>query len=241
MYNHGIAGVMLCEVYGMVGAGVDRRMSKAIERALAFTAAHQDRPRRHAIDRGGWRYLRPEPYVDADLSITSWQLMFYRSARNAGFDVPSERIDRALRFVVGCFEPGEGRFDYHPRKREAARPMTGAGILALTHGGKFDHELARKAGDWLLARPYRDYNAAQDKYAFHYGLFYAVPAMYMLGGHYWHQSFPTMVDTMLRHQNADGSWAPESGDSSMYGNVYTTALVVTALNTPNQLLPIMQR
>ena len=107
--------------------------------------------------------------------------------------------------------------------------------------GRFDHKMARKAGDWLLAHPYRDYNSALDKNFFHYGFFYAVPAMYMLGGRYWQEFFPTTVSTMLRHQNADGSWPPDAGESARYGNVYTTALVVTALNTPNQLLPIMQR
>ena len=65
--------------------------------------------------------------------------------------------------------------------------------------------------------------------------------MYMLGGRQWQEFFPTTVDTMLRNQNADGSWPPETGKGAKYGNAYTTALVVTALNTPNQLLPIMQR
>ena len=35
---------------------------------------------------------------------------------------------------------------------DTTRALNGAGILALTHGGKFDHEPARKAGDWILDR-----------------------------------------------------------------------------------------
>jgi hypothetical protein len=208
---------------------------------MAFTANTQDRPRRHAIDRGAWRYLHDrEP--GSNLSVTSWHLMFYRSDRNAGYDVSSERIDRAMRFVVACFDDRKHQFRYHPAADNLNRPMTGAGILALAHGGRFDHEMARQAGDWLLAHPYKDYSAAWDENThFHYGLFHSVPAMYMLGGRHWRQFFPTTVETMLRHQNADGSWPPEHGENAMFGNVDTTALVVTALNTPNQMLPIMQR
>ena len=242
MYNHGIAGVMLSEVCGMAAVTTNRRMTHAIERALAFTATIQDRPDRRPIDKGAWRYLHRHPEFDSDLSITSWHLMFYRSARNAGFDVSSERIDRAVRYVVACFDSREQCFRYHPHDTCTRRAMSGAGILALTHGGQFDHRLARQAGDWLLAHPYRDYNAAADANQwFHYGLFYTVPAMYMLGGRHWEQFFPVTVDTILRHQQTDGSWPPEPDDNVRYGNVYTTALVVTALNTPNQLLPIMQR
>ncbi len=240
MYNHGIAGVMLCEVYGMAGGGVDGRVAQAIESGLAFTATMQDRARGQAGDTGAWRYLRSPPH-QADLSVTSWHLMFYRSARNAGFDVSSERIDRAMRYVVACFDRRDQNFRYKPGDDVERRPMSGAGILALTHGGQFDHKIARQAGDWLLAHPYRNYSATFDSNWFYYGLFYTVPAMYMLGGHYWQEFFPITVATLLRHQNPDGSWPPEPRDNEQYGNVYTTALVIAALNTPNQLLPIMQR
>jgi len=78
---------------------------------------------------------------------------------------------------------------------------------------------------------------------FHYGLFHAVPAMYQLGGKHWEQFFPTTVSTLLRHQGPRGNWMPEhtAENPQQFGDVYTTALVVTALNTPNQLLPIFQK
>ena len=45
------------------------------------------RPKLHAVDKGGWRYLRLRgiEHPDSDLSITAWQLMFLRSARNASY------------------------------------------------------------------------------------------------------------------------------------------------------------
>jgi len=44
---------------------------------------------------GGWRYLNKRyPHLnDSDLSVTGWQLMFLRSAKNAGFDVPEKNIN----------------------------------------------------------------------------------------------------------------------------------------------------
>mgnify|MGYP004276811555 CR=1 FL=1 len=66
--------------------------------------------------------------------------------------------------------------------------------------------------------------------------------MYHLGGSYWERFFPTTVNTLLRHQGPRGNWRPEQNFEELrLGDVYTTSLVVTALNTPNQLLPIFQR
>ena len=48
-------------------------------------------PKDSPADRGGWRYIHDLDDVDSDLSVTGWQLMFLRSARNAGFEVPNER------------------------------------------------------------------------------------------------------------------------------------------------------
>ena len=159
LYNHAIAGLTLCELYGMCKKQTQDRLTQAIERALALTMELQDRPKRNTIDEGGWRYWHRTRDKDADLFMTSWQLMFMRSARNAGFHVPSKRIDRAMRFVMACYDPKRGGFRYHPMDDYIpSRPMTGAGILALAHSGLFDVEMARRSGDWLLAQPERDFS-----------------------------------------------------------------------------------
>ena len=248
VYNHAITSLVVSELHGMVGRDHGARMASAIDRALHITWKLQDRPK-PAIDEGAWRYWHgPDRYTagvspaEADLSVTSWQLMFLRSAKNAGFDVPSERIDRAMRFVLSCFDKDQNVFRYHPEKKDACRPMTSAGLLCLSLSGMFDTDIARRTGDWLLAHPYDRYLAGPDKGRFHYGLFYAVPGMYHLGGSYWERFFPTTVNTLLRHQGPRGNWRPEQNFEELrLGDVYTTSLVVTALNTPNQLLPIFQR
>ncbi len=241
VYNHAITALVLCEIYGMTDEDTGRRIGIAMERALALTYDMQDRPKRRALNEGAWRYWHYQrDDENADLSVTSWQLMFLRSARNAGFNVPSEHIDRAMRYITSCFDPELGLFHYHHVNRDPRRGMVGAGIVALAHGGQFDTPTARRAGDWMLRHPYHQYGDSSIEAAnFHYGLFYAVPAMYMLGGHYWKQFFPQTVHLMLEHQKPDGSWGTDSDNE--FGFAYTTALTITALNTPNQLLPIMQR
>src|SRR5437870_4023656 len=81
-------GLMLGEVYGQVSGPRAKQVKQAIERALKFSQELQSRPKR-PVDKGGWRYV-PRFYsgIDSDLSVTGWQLMFFRSAKNAEFNVP---------------------------------------------------------------------------------------------------------------------------------------------------------
>jgi len=241
IYNHAIAGVTLSELYGMTRKESNQEIASAIRQGLELTKKLQDRPKVLEVDEGGWRYIQVKTDFSSDLSVTSWQLMFYRSARNGGFEVESSRIDAAMKFVVACYDKTTGGFRYHPQRTgesASSHAMTSAGILALAHGGKLDSAMARKGGLWMLAHPFQQYG--EDRW-FHYSLFYAVPAMYMLGREYWARFFPDIVRLLLDQQDAEGHWRAEPGPDAQFGNTYTTALVVTALCAPNQLLPIFQR
>ena len=99
------------------------------------------------------------------------------------------------------------------------------------------------AGKWILRHSFDRYNRArhpEDRY--HYSAFYCSQAMFQLGGDYWHDFFPGLLDVLVEHQKPDGSWAAESNaNDRKYGNVYSTALTVLTLTPPYQLLPIYQR
>lgn len=252
IYNHGMSGLALAESYGMMGGGEDDTRD-AIEKALEATLIMQGWAKRREIDNGGWRYLHlhdDEEYFDSDLSATGWQLMFLRSAKNAGFDVPKQAIDEAVGYVKRCFNPELGTFQYAATRFDRrSRGMAGAGVLAMAHAGYHNSEEARLTGDWILQHKFDRYNVAEifnpnawpdDRY--HYGLFNCSQAMYQLGDKYWDEFFPSTARTLLANQGTDGSWQPENynGDQ-IYGNAYTTALVVLSLSAPNQLLPIFQR
>ena len=243
-YNHGIAGVMLGEVYGMTDAKRHERIRQAIMKALQYTRQQQLRPKRIPEERGGWRYVHFVPENGADLSITAWQLMFLRSARNAEFNVPKEWVAEAMEYVHQSFDAEQKGFLYalSGSERYCSRAMVGAGIVCLSLGGEHQTETTKMAGDWILRCSFEQYNGSsrsEDRY--HYGAFYCSQAMFQLGGDYWSRFFPKLLRVLADAQRPDGSWALESADDGEYGNVYTTSLAVLTLATPYQMLPIYQR
>ena len=249
-YNHAIGALVLSETYAMEGAERAKAVEPVIEKALRATLEMQNWPKDHEVDKGGWRYLDDNGDVDSDLSITGWQLMFLRSAKNAGFDVDEEPIARGVEYVRRCFREDIKRFTYMlvPEDR-STRAMSGAGVLALAHSGLHNTREAQVAGDFLLQAQFDTYNAPgrgqthiDDSERYHYALLTCSQAMYQLGGRHWEEFFPPMVKVLLDAQAADGSWAPESNhNDTPFGNAYTTAIGVIALGAPNQLLPIFQR
>src|SRR5262245_50223009 len=90
MYHHGICTLMLAEVAGMMdekqGAEVRKALEKAVE--VILTAQRTTDPR--SPHYGGWRYRVRA--MDSDLSVTGWQVMALRAAKNLGCDVPAEKI-----------------------------------------------------------------------------------------------------------------------------------------------------
>jgi Prenyltransferase and squalene oxidase repeat len=247
-YNHAISSLVLSEMYGMSHGERAARIQTAVQKSLSASLAMQRWPKDRADDRGGWRYIDDYDGTDSDLSITGWELMFLRSARNAGFDVPKQPIEEAVGYVRRCYAPEYGSFEYvNGGGDDRSRCMAGAGILALAHAGFHNSVEAQQAGRWVLAHDFRDYNqimqftsAGHDRY--HYALFNCCQAMYQLGGQYWEAFFPPTVRTLLENQQPDGSWPIDTHwHDSQFGNAYTTALVVMTLGAPNQLLPVFQR
>ncbi len=256
VYNHAIAGLMLGEVYGHVTGRRAGEVKQAMEKALQFTRDLQTRPKEYAGDKGGWRYLRLRYFpptwdmasADSDLSVTAWQLMFLRSARNAEFSVPQKYIDEAMEFVHRCWKEKEGVFYYAidgpgPGDIRSGRGMVAAGIVSLALAGQHQTPMELAAGDWLLGHPYRGFGdrvGIADR--FFYSAYYSSQAAAQLGGRYWEGIFPPLSAAVLSGQSSDGSWPAEVGHRDMmFGNVYTSALAVLTLTPAFQLLPVYQR
>jgi hypothetical protein len=252
-YNHAISSLMLSELYGMSQSDRSERIRAAVEKSLDASLTMQRWPKTPAEDRGGWRYVTSPVYgTDSDLSVTGWELMFLRSARNAGFEVPKESIDAAVDYIRRCYHKEYGTFVYMQGKGQQdlrSRAMAGAGVLALAHAGFHGAPEATKSSEWLMQYNFDDYNESEmftqktwpiDRY--HYSLFNSCQAMYQMGGKYWQRFFPRTVRTLLANQQRDGAWPAESHFfDARFGNSYTTALVVLSLGAPNQFLPIFQR
>jgi hypothetical protein len=251
VYNHAITGLMLCEAYGQTSRERSVRIKGAIDKALSETARMQHQPpKRDPRDVGGWRYMHVWVTGDSDLSVTAWQLMFLRSAKNAQFEVPNEEkmITAAVEYVERSYQPESGVFFYglsnerNDHDRYASRAMVGAGVLSLSLAGKHQTEMAHGAGKWILANPFDVYERKNIHYdRFHYGAYYCSNAAAQLGGEYWQNLFPTLAQTLLGAQEPAGSWPAEQGEDQIYGPCYTTALSVLTLTPAYQLLPIYQR
>ena len=247
-YNHAIAGLALSEAYGATGALNDEKLRISIERAVEFSLKQQRWPQFTQTDEGGWRYLHTFAGTDADLPVTGWQIMLLRSAKNAGFKVPQKAIDDAGAYVVRCFNKQRQMFDYDATGNEGRnRAMAGVGILALSHTSQHDRPEIMAAADFILDEGFPNYNRTNTynptnpSERYHYSVCQCTLAMYQVGGKHWSEFFPATAESLLAHQNKDGSWDEESNRDAMYGQSYTTALVVIALSAPNQLLPIYQR
>lgn len=244
MYNHAIAGLVLSQAYGMVDRERADMIAEVIPKALAFTRKRQTLRKSYKEEEGGWRYFY-ERTPESDLSVTGWQIMFMRSAKNAGFDVPEAHIDAALSYVHSCWDERQGVFYYRrtPGDQRWSRGMCGVGIISLAMGGEHKSDIAKRAGRFILNNSFHQYgDRVGGGERWFYSAYTCSQAMSQLGGEYWARFYPTLVETVLATQRPDGSWPaePHSGDSQ-YGNAYTTTLSVLSMTPPLQLLPLYQR
>lgn len=232
MYCHGISTLMLAEVVGMVPAEKSERVKQALQRAVKLILEAQDlaKPDGQA---GGWRY-QPSSR-DSDLSVTGWQLLALRAAKNVGCDVPAENIDRAVAYVKRCSVPNHRGFAYQPGSGQTA-VRTGTGILALEICGEHHAPESLGGAAFLLDSPLR-----YDDAYFFYGAYYCSVGMFQVGGRHWERTRDLLHDLLLPRQAADGSWLATNGSERPVGPVYATSMAVLSLAVEYQYLPIYQR
>lgn len=225
-YHHAISGLMLGEVYGLTGKEQAVRVREAIVKALAVSRRSQ-----LATPGGaGMRYFtKPR---EADLSVTGAHFLFYRSAKNAEFDVPEAWINQMLMYVKAC-AVGDGEFSYQPGDRPSLA-MTAVGLLFLAMTGRQDHPMAQAAARQVLVY---DYNQGVQRRA--YSLYYASLAMSQMGGKHWQTFYPRLVEAQLEQETAMDALLPSS-DGEM-GPALCNAFYILSLTPPCQVLPIFQR
>jgi Prenyltransferase and squalene oxidase repeat len=235
MYHHGISTIMLAEVAGMTQGKLAEEVRKKLEKAVAIILKAQ---RTNGADKGGWRY-RVAAVDGSDISVTGWQVMALRAAKNVGCDVPPDAIDRAVEYIKRCQDTGTGGFRYTPQNGGTTIPCTGTSILALELCGKDTHhsDEALKAGAHLL-KNLPKWNTAH----FFYSVYYCSQATFQLGDNYWNFFRPHMHEQLLQNQNKEnGCWAGGDYDGQAYGANYCTAMGVLALTVEYRFLPIYQR
>lgn len=239
MYGHGITTLMLTEMMGMGRtAEQDERIHEALDRAIQLILAAQavPKPRRHA---GGWRY-EPDS-KDSDLSVSVWQLMALRSAKNDGLDVPAEAIEQAVAYLIASSTSPRGEkqtagFTYTTDQNSPSFAMTSAGLLAMQVCGRYDAPQVTRATEWLLENTPR-YN---DRFFF-YGCYYFAQGMHQRGGAPAEQAARQVREVLLSNQAPDGSWQSRDGQEDRAGKVYATSMAILSLSVRYHYLPIYQR
>ncbi len=231
MYFHGLATLALAEAWGQTG---DRRTREALRKAIDLICATQNQ-------KGGWRYQAK--ISDDDLSVSVFQLMALRAARDAGMDVPKEVIDAGIEYVKSCHNPkGQGKdggFGYTPGGGSGFA-RSAAGVTSLQVAGDYRASEVVEGIEYLMTfKPMTDRKADNEEW-YHYGLYYTAMGMYQAqslgaqGKRWWNTWYPAAVRDLLDRQKPDGNWQ---------GNfeAYDTAMGVLVLTIPYRYLPIYQK
>lgn len=230
MYDHGISTLMLSEVMGMSEKHSSPRVRAALENGIRLILKAQQ-VRKTPRERGGWRYQYNSE--DSDLSVTGWQLLALRAAKDIGCDVPIERIELAVEYVKKCAN-GRG-FGYQPGSGPTSS-LTAAGILCLQVCDHLDDSEVHNGIQFLHRQPLR----SQDNWFFYGAYYYAIGA-YKYGGADWDRTKAILFRELLENQSPDGSWTTKNGNERPFGMVYSTSLSVLALTVEYGYLPIYQR
>ena len=243
MYGHGITTLMLTEMLGMgVNDEQDQQLHERCQKAIDLILSAQ-KEKKPVTARGGWRYT-PNAR-DADLSVSVWQLMSLRSAKNDGLQVPASAIRDAIEYLKRSYSApldrdglptAKGGFCYEPGRRHATFTMTAAGLLAMQVCGEYESPLVKGAADWLLEHPPR----WKERFCM-YGTYYYAQGMYQRGGEHAKTAAQRVQELLLQNQSGDGSWEARNGEEKNAGKVYCTAMAVLSLSVKYHYLPIYQK
>lgn len=242
MYGHGVVTLMLAE---MVGMGADARQDSLIrehcQKAVDLIVRAQKVDKHDQKFKGGWRY-GPDA-KDADLSVTVWQVMALRAAKNAGLVVPKETIENAIRYIKGSYHSDRDQsgnlknlisaFGYEPGHGPTYSTAS-EGLLALQICGEYEAPELKGTVDWLKNQKVE----ASQRY-FYYGTYYYTQGMYQRGTDVGKEARQKVENILLAEQKPEGYWQGhgEEGQSK----TYSTSLALLSLSVNHHFMPIYQR
>lgn len=245
MYGHGIVSVMLAEVLGMgVDKDQDYRVRERLKKAMEVMYWSQERKKPADKDQyGGWRYTPKD--TDSDLSITIWQVMAMRAARNAGMEPPVSVIEKAVGYIKRCYkserdDAGKPKnlrsaCGYQPWQ-EPGYASASAGLRALQVCGEYDAPETKGSAEWL-----KNHKKKYDEKYFYYGTYYYAQAMYQQGGENASEAKLFVENILLEKQKPDGSWEPSDGQERDAGGTYATSMALLSLSVKYHFLPLFER
>lgn len=244
MYIHAIATLFCLSCVGMhADPERDRLVTEACRKALAVISDAQQVARPPSA-RGGWRYTPGS--TQADVSVTSWQLLALHAGRQCGFPIDSTVIEEGLTYLDRAWREGDqGKgFAYDPSvDRKPETGATGAAIFIRTLLRGEADQRSLDAIRWLDTQP-PAWGGKQYHGYFYFVSLYLAQARFQIGGETWTTFRSALEDILLRRQSGDGTW-PMPGDNvpqlAEAGPAYPTALALLLLSLDRQYLPWAQR
>ncbi|MEL6105256.1 MAG: squalene--hopene cyclase [Planctomycetota bacterium] len=232
MYHHGFATLALSEAYGVVDdeelfrastAKNRRSLEEALELAIRAALTAQNRN-----GFGGWRYSPAAS--DADTSVSGSVMMGLLAARNAGFEIPEESVERAIAYfermtarngVVGYSSVSDGNGESMARSSIVN--------LVLSIAGRNDSPAYASTGTYLVAN--RDAPAIWPEYA----RYYQAQALFQYDVEAWRAWNTRVIQQLKKRQKDDGSF---EGD---LGVINSTSMNLLTLAVNFRFLPIYER
>jgi hypothetical protein len=233
MYSHGLATMVLAEVYGETqDAAIRTKLQHAV-----LLIVHAQNPE------GGWRYQPGSK--DADLSVTVPQTVALCAAKRAGIAVPQVTIDRAVAYIKHCRTEGGG-FAYMAGQGGADFARTAGAIYALQITGLYDDPMVAEGSRYVMNNITKCNEPGWQAEWLTYGSYYAAVAHYLIGGETWKTYYQAFGQGyLLSHVTAEGDtyhWDvrldPNARD---VGPNWCTAVFATVLSLPYGYLPLYQR
>lgn len=232
MYPQGLVTLALAEGYVMTSSPF---LKEPLDKASKYIVKSQQAAKKSPSDVGGWRYSPGAN--DSDLSVSGWQIMALKSAKNAGIDIPQEAFDKASRYLWAMFQ-GQG-FGYDSPGTKPG--MTGVGVLCAQFLGHGNDERTKKALKYL-----KNQDVDWDKSSLGWNLYswyYITQAMFQGGDDTWPQWNSKIRDPIVKAQADDGHWPfppNSSGENKGLSHAYSTSLCCLILEVYYRYLPLYE-
>ena len=230
MYGHALITCALATVTEEIADHALRdKVRSRVQQAADFILASQG-VKKLATDDGGWRYEGIS--MDSDISSTVLQLRALRAAADhAGAKVPDEAWQKAAAYVKRLSrsmgkQPDETRaMSYQFTDSRADLSTTGMGVHALQCCA-LPHAFEADAGRVFIDRQEpRDYKGGFPFWA----MSHCSHAMLEGSGEQKARFVGRMARLLLPKQKPEGSWRSDKAAEKQSGDIYATALVISAL------------
>jgi hypothetical protein len=198
VYDHGIAAYALAEAYTFCS-----RLKINIPNLDTVTKQSIDMIMQGQTDDGGWVYKFASG-GGGDNSVGFWQIQAMKAGKHTGL-WPNSKFTKPSRDALKWLEKVQGNDGAIGYRNDPSRSpgLTGGGVLAFQMWDRGSSNQARKGVKWIAENSEFEWGQESSNLYYHY---YHAQAMINHGGKEWQDYNLRFRDTLLKAQNADGSW-----------------------------------